>query len=707
MTDAASLLKDWQTNPKVWISGPAGCGKTTAGADYLRSLIFAGVPAENILVLVPQRSLAQPYQSILRSPDLPSGGQADLLTLNSLAQRCISLFWPVIARTAGFSHPSQTPTFLTIETAQYHLASIVREKQEKEGYFAAVNLDPNRLYSQLLDNLNKSAIMGFTHTEIGGRLKSAWNGPTSQLRVYDQAQECIELFRQFCLNNNLLDFSLQMQVFMDNLWPALLCRQYLQNHYRHLIVDNLEEDTPALHRLIEEWLPVCDSAFLITDDEGGFRRFLGADPENAERIAAACPVHLRLEKPISTPETFLRLSNQFAITLHQKTVMSKPQPVEDAPFNERIEIQTRRFFPEMLDWAAETVATLIQSGGVDSGRIAVISPFLPDTLRFSLAQRLADRNIPYRTVRPSRSLQEEPVVQCLLCLAKLCHPGWKLAPHKQDVTFTLLQSIGGLDAVRASLLSDIVYRKSVEGIRLSGFDPINPKEKSRITYVVGEKYETFRTWIEEYQEHPVAELDIFFQRIFGELLTRPGFGFAGSKNAGEVTANLIESASKFRQNMQAAFTDQAKIGPEFVRAVEQGLVAAQFLRSYETIPESGVLIAPAHTFLMQNQPIDYQVWLDIGSNGWWERLEQPLTHPYVLSRSWPVGKLWTDEEEFNTNQSSLYRMIHGLLRRCNQKVYLLYLELNEQGMEQQGAFLKAFHTTLVRLQKQAEAPHAD
>ncbi len=54
------------------------------------------------------------------------------------------------------------------------------------------------------------------------------------------------------------------------------------------------------------------------------------------------------------------------------------------------------------------------------------------------------------------------------------------------------------------------------------------------------------------------------------------------------------------------------------------------------------MLAPAYTFLMSNRPVDYQFWLDVGSRGWFERLYQPLTHPYVLSREWPAGQSWTD-----------------------------------------------------------------
>ena len=48
-----------------------------------------------------------------------------------------------------------------------------------------------------------------------------------------------------------------------------------------------------------------------------------------------------------------------------------------------------------------------------------------------------------------------------------------------------------------------------------------------------------------------------------------------------------------------------------------------------------MLIAPAYTFLLANQPVDYQFWMDVGSPAWSERLYQPLTHPIILSRGWP------------------------------------------------------------------------
>jgi hypothetical protein len=97
---------------------------------------------------------------------------------------------------------------------------------------------------------------------------------------------------------------------------------------------------------------------------------------------------------------------------------------------------------------------------------------------------------------------------------------------------------------------------------------------------------------------------------------------------------------------------------------------------------------------MNNRPVDIQFWLDVGSRGWFERLYQPLTHPYVLSRYWPMSRLWTDSEELDASVQGTQRLVSGLLRRCRSRVYLGLSELGEQGYEQRGPLLRALNRVL-------------
>ena len=132
-----------------------------------------------------------------------------------------------------------------------------------------------------------------------------------------------------------------------------------------------------------------------------------------------------------------------------------------------------------------------------------------------------------------------------------------------------------------------------------------------------------------------------------------------------------------------------ELGKEYIQMLQDGVISAQYLEAWQTEEKEAVLLAPAYTFLMMNRPATVQFWLDVGSGGWWERLFQPLTQPYVLSRSWERDRQWTDADDLAANQQTLARLVTGLLRRCRSRVYLGLSDLGEAGFEQRGPLLKA------------------
>jgi hypothetical protein len=352
----------------------------------------------------------------------------------------------------------------------------------------------------------------------------------------------------------------------------------------------------------------------------------------------------------------------------------------------------------MLDWVTDHIEQLINNEGVAPKDIVVLAPFLSDSLRFSIVNRLENKHIPVKTHRPSRSLREEPATFCLLTLASIAHPEWGSVPTKFDVAQSLMQAIDGLDLIRSKILADIVYRVR-DGIpTLSPFEQIVPSAQERISYLLGEKYDHLRLWLDEYHQSGPQELDYFISRLFGEVLSQPGYGFHFSFDKGQVTANLVDSIRKFRRVVGVDLIEAgAEIGKEYIEMVQDGVIAAQYMPRWERQNEDAVFIAPANTFLISNYPVYVQFWLDIGNRSWSERLFQPLTHPYVLSRNWLANKVWTDTEEVETGEQVLYALVFGLLNRCRRKIYLGLSEYNEQGYEQRGPLLQAFHRILQSL----------
>ncbi len=676
-------------NVKQFLSGPAGTGKSTAGVERLRYLLANGVPGESILLLTPQRTLQEPYLEIIHSPETRAGGEVTPATIGGLARRMCDMFWPLASESAGFAHPDQLPVFLTLETAQYYMAHIARPLLD-QGYFESVTIERNRLYSQIIDNLNKSAAVGFPYTEIGSRLDSAWYGDPAQRRVYADAQDCASRFREFCLAHNLLDFSLQLEIFLSQLWPDPIVHNFLTHNYRHLIYDNLEEDVPRAHDLLREWLPEFESALLIYDQGAGYRRFLGADVNTAWALHELCSDQVVFQHSFVNSENIAKLEKSLSEAL--TTAPSVLNNDADGGGNVRdvLAIVQTRFYPELLTVISAEIKRLIDDG-IPPSEIVVIAPYLSDALRFSLTDRLEENGVRWRSHRPSRSLHDEPASHSLLTLAALAHPAWDIHPQKPDVAYALMQSIESLDLVRAQLLTEIVYHQ--RDLSLAPFDGIKTDVQERITFSIGNRYSHLREALLAYRDSDSQPLDHFLRKLFGELLSQPGFGFHRNLDAARVAASLIELIQKFRQVMEPAL-DFSSLGKEYISMLNDGVISAQYLESWRVESEDAVLIAPAYTFLMMNRPATVQFWLDAGSSGWYERLSQPLTHPYVLSRAWEPGRMWSDADEVRVSQEALERLVTGLLRRCRDRVVLCLAELGESGFEQRGELLKVFQKVL-------------
>ncbi|MDX1524117.1 MAG: hypothetical protein R3264_20980, partial [Anaerolineae bacterium] len=397
----------------TFLTGPAGTGKTTEAVNHLRSLLEGNTPADSILVIVAQQTLAGPYRDLLRDPTLPGAGAVDILTMNGLALRTINLFWPSIAGKAGFARPHHPPIFLDIETSQYYLKQAI-DPLLAQGYFdpnvVPVTIPIPRLMSQILDNLNKAALLGLAHTAVGERLAASLTLEPSNRVALEHTQACVNAFRDFCLARNLLDFSLRIDTFYQHLWPNPGVREYLTSRYQHLIVDNVEEDNPFSHTIISEWLPTVETALLVHDEDAGYRIFLGANWRTAAALKKQCDQTRRKRKSRVAPPEMLELGLRLSQTLDKPQSSKKTKsPISNPSTTLRTGLQSpsidprpafefhqHRFYPQMIEAVISRIADLIESG-TSPNDIVVLAPFVSDALRFSFTERMKERGLPARS----------------------------------------------------------------------------------------------------------------------------------------------------------------------------------------------------------------------------------------------------------------------------------------------------------------------
>ena len=672
---------------KVYLHGDAGTGKTQLACQRLRYLLLDPSTAnQGILVLVPQRSQAKKYQNVVADLKTSHNVELSIMTMSSLVRRTVELFWPLISDRSGFYRPFEPPSFLTLETSQYYMGRIVDPLLAK-GYFSTVSLSRNRLLGQLVDNLNKAAIIGFPHTEIGERLSEAWVGKGSQKRVYEDAQEVINAFRSFCLQNNLLDFSLQVELFKEMLWQNPLCRNYLTKLYTHLIYDNAEEDPPYVHDFVVDIWETLRSALIIQDDFAGYHSFLGADPKSAIRFKAMAQeiIHLQSNDEVSKQKS--ELADAFID--FSKPVSHKVEDIHNfiSPVNQRA-----RFYPELLQDITESIRKKIEEG-VSPGEIVILSPYLSDATIFTIKSELAKHSIQLRAMRPSSSLNDDPVIQTLLFFAVICHPEWEIPIDPYRISSIIAYALSSFDLIRSHFITQEISPNLP--VHFPSLENLPESVQNRFTDEQCAQWNTTMAWINA--NLSLYPLDIFFSKLFGELLSQPGFAFYRDLISGSSTAQLINSFKKFRHAFgYQSDIDQEELSKEFIKNVQSGLLAATFLPDKQDNDDQFVLITPVMSFLGLNKSVDYQYWLNVGSSGWYERLEQPLTHPIVLSRHWQPGRKWTAEDDLALSKETLEKFIRGLFNRCRKGIFLGISEYSETGQEEKGLLLLHYQALVRR-----------
>ncbi|MCJ7717047.1 MAG: hypothetical protein MUO54_11090 [Anaerolineales bacterium] len=672
----------------IFLSGPAGVGKSTTGINRLTYLVNNGVPGNSILLLFPQRTLSLIYQETINSISFQGGSRPVIATFGGLARRTIELYWPLVVEGSGFSNPSKPPVFLTLESTLFFMSELVSPLIVNEGYFSSVTIQRNRLFSQIIDNLNKAAIHGFPHTKFSERLQSSWIGDPANLSIFQDAQNAANLFRSYCYQHNLLDFSLQVELFVRLLSDNQLVNDHFRQQFKHLIYDNLEEDVPVSHDFIIDLLPSLDSSLLIYDLDAGYRNFLGASPAGGKIFRESVSECVDFTESFIMSHALNHFNSLLSSSLQGQELYDEISP-ED--ISNIVSVNFHPYYPQMVGWVAEQINLLIKNG-ISPHEIVVLAPFLSDSLRFLLTDELAKYQIQTTSHRPSRALRDEPATHCLLTLAVLAHQDWNIHPTVHELSHALMQTIDNLDLTRSYILSKYALNAPQKSSNLIDFSNFPSEIQERITFRIGNCYQEILNWIKEYKNLPPQPLDHYLVRIFGEVLSQPGFGFHDKFDKGQITENIIESIRNFRLSAgEVLELTNTQLGSKYYLMVKSGVLANQYPKSWTQRPEDAVYLTPAYTFLLSNIPSDYQFWLDVGSRGWYERIFQPLTNPHVLNRDWIEDRPWRDIEEFALNRQTLSRLATGLIRRCRKGIIFCLTNTDERGFEQKGILIQSLN----------------
>ena len=673
----------------AFVLGAAGTGKTTAVKHRIESLLQDGEPAYTVLVLVAEHSHREHYLDFMHETDVGAIADLQVTTYSGLARDMVTMFWPLVARPAGFHHAYTPPTWLSYDLAQMLMWEVVTPMLD-EGHFADLRLRPQQIVSQLLDNLNRSALNGMTVEVAIQRQIDAWAGEPEHLRHLLDAKKAGLAFRKICYENNLIDLSLVVDVFHRYLVGGEAFAHYFSERFRHLMVDNIEEQTAVGQAFVLSLMDETVSTTIVYDAGGGYKRFLAADPTLAEQFKARCRLTIGLER------RFLEEQGVYHVGRHVKHYLLGGEATADLDEVKGALLGTvhGRYRREMLVRLGERLRQLVDEEGIEASDIAIIVPYLDGALRYKLTQSLAQAGLTYQLSRRRASPREEPRVRAWLVWLALAYPTWDIHPTLYDMAEALTLTIHGLDPARAMLLARSLYDPAVPQLR--DVRELSAEQIGRVGVETVEKIVVLREWLLHHGANGEGEslsLDFFIHALFTELLSQRQFAPEPDVQAAAVCDWLIRLATRLRQSAAAMqLKSDVAIGQVFVEAINNGLVTANPPDLGEPPDPNGVYIGTIYSFLLSEKSVPVQVWLETAATGWWDIPRQPLSNAFVLSQGWDGEQRWTLEDDARIRNEMLSRVTQGLCARCQRGILLATSELDRRGVRQDGPLWRALQT---------------
>lgn len=675
-----------------FLYGPAGTGKTTALHHRLLRLLRDGEPAYTILTLVAEPEHRAAFFDAVHNSGLGPYAELTVTDYSRLAQSMVALFWPLVARDAGFERPYVPPTSLSYDQAQVLMWRVVTPLLA-QGAFANLRLRPQQIVSQLLDTLNRAALNALTLEEAIARQTRTWAGEPERRFHLDDAATAARAFRRHCLANSLLDLSLTVEVFDTQLVRHPEFHRYFRERYRHLIVDNLEEQTPAGQNFVTGLMGETQTTAVAVDAGGGYKRFLSADPHGAEGMRRLFTHAFDFTESFVAPADMGLLANQV-----ENALMHAKLPTDGAEAR-ILGVIGGRYRREMVANLGPALHKLVYDEGVAPRDIAIIVPYMDGALRYMLTNALREAGLPYRLLRRRTSPREEPRVRAWLTWLALAHPGWGVRPAPYDVAEALTLSIHSLDPARAQLVVDNLYRPDAP--ELLPAEMLPPRVVERVGEDAVGLVEELRLWLAENGHRDT--IDTFLHRLFNDLLAQSQFQPEPDRAGAAVLDWLVRSAARLRKAAPGmGLRTDADIGATFIDAVNQGLVTANPPDWGEPPDPDGVILSTIYAYLLAGEPVRVQVWLETAAQGWWDIPRQPLSNAFVLAQSRSPENPWTIDEEFAVRNELLTRIARGLAARTRDGVILASSDLDRRGVRQDGPLWRALGP-LVRLKATNEA----
>jgi len=656
---------------KTILCGGTGIGKTTRLInEYKRLIEEENIKSEEILVLLMNRnqSLSWREKSILNI-----SGRIIRTSFFGFVQEEVTTFYPLILKAAPeIKTYSIRPVFLTFESSQYLLSMIIESRRNSSEAFSTLSDKDSKIAIDISSDFVKAAAASLSYKDIGARLYSALEIQNDDKKnIFLEVDRIIESYRKRCLECGVMDFAMAIDFYNSILLKNDEYIASLRKRFKYLIVDNLEEAVPMQAEFVSEFLGIVSGAMISYNKDGGYGSIFGGNKEYVEKMVLdKCEIENIDIKPFTCKEEMAEFSEMLfdGLMNDNSKVKLKADGVNIIRMPETV------LRSDMLDEVSKMVSDLLKKG-YKPNEIALVSTFADVVTEYVLESKILKHNIKITNIARKSRFIDNKFVYALITLAYLCHPDEKIVPTRDEVR-ALVSMLLGIDPIRSSILANIICSQNP----FAEFPPVENEEIiSRIGYSNVNQYNFIRNWINDYRKGEPLDIDVFFGRVFTEILLVYG---AEEKDIIDIK-RLIDSSHNFKETISRFNTIDVNKG--FLKMVKNGVKSAESIFDMEERGGNNeIILCTPMTYLSNSLEHKVILMIGISSSHWTPRCAKEISNPYVLSPTWNVGDTYTEEIEAENQKKNIAIVLKAMIRRCSEKFITFESRYSSDGFENDG-----------------------
>lgn len=654
------------------LEGPLGSGKTQRLLEETLRLLETQ-PSGSILVLCGNHFRQKHFQTALLTALTPkqwAGGQLPVYTYAGFVRNTLFNHWPLVEAeiipTIQAGSPTIRPVLSGLEDTELILKWLLAsQKSENSQAFAEFSGNEKSLIKQLVRRLRLRSENRLTRADMSTR--SQWLGEICQAETAQMEAR----FDRISYALRVLDSNKQLDVFHRLLNTNNLMGQGLVQQIKHLVVDDVDESTPAQQTLIHFLKPTLETLILAADPDGGSRRgYLNAYPAGWSAFKTDQIETLKREDAIfQTGQTLMK--NWLAT----KNFQSLP-----ACFTLDNSAVTRI---DMIEGVVKTVTDRLLAGD-QAGDLCLVLPKVDFLSLYQLTHRLKRLGIPVQVLSGTQRPVDNPLCRVFLLLLQwLNQERWEYPLSAWELK-TVMAFVLQLSYSDQAELSDFVKACLENSQQLP---PLGTLLLQNLPKAAQARYKEFMTvWQNARLLSFEDQLYLIFQKLIAPI--------ASEQEKFRDLQQLISSYHRQRQiveGLQALLPQALKdFDSLWLSQVKTGVVADTPDTPAQPDPEAVIIGTPQKIIDMEIRR-KIQLWLDVSSREWARSDHAPLYHSWVHSALWDPNTAASDtalSEEFHaeTIRTRAAHITRSLALLATDKIMAFSSDLDDQGFTQNGQF---------------------